>query len=123
VTVPVTVAEASPAAVALAAVANVCDSEPRPARRFESAVPGLSPNAALSERLLLTVAGLAAYLSLGEDTVRELARHALRPAVVQVPAPPPRRGRERESGQLRRLLFDREVVNAIVAGWRVEEAR
>jgi hypothetical protein len=66
----------------------------------------------LTERRLLDVPMLGAYLGgLGEDTVREMdASGVLTAARVRLPAA---NGRE-----LRKVLFDREVIDRLVAGWR-----
>lgn len=66
----------------------------------------------LTERRLLDVPMLADYLGgLGDDTVREMdASGVLTPARVRLPA-----GNGRE---LRKVLFDREVIDRMVAGWR-----
>ena len=64
----------------------------------------------LTERRLLDVAGLAAYLSMAEDTIRELdASGRLSAARVRVPTA---NGRE-----LRKVLFDRLAVDRLVVGW------
>jgi hypothetical protein len=66
----------------------------------------------LTERRLLDVAQTAAYLGdLSEDTVRELdASGVLTPARVKIPG---------HGGQpIRKVLFDREVLDRLVAGWR-----
>ena len=67
---------------------------------------------ALTERRLLDVAMTAAYLGgLGEDTVRELdASGVLTPARVLIPG---------QRGQaLRKVLFDRLVLDRLVGGWK-----
>lgn len=65
----------------------------------------------MTERRLLDVAMTAAYLSLGEDTVRELdASGVLTPARVLIPG---------QRGQaLRKVLFDRLVLDRLVGGWK-----
>jgi hypothetical protein len=66
----------------------------------------------LTERRLLDVAMTAAYLGgLGEDTVRELdASGVLTPARVLIPG---------QGGQtLRKVLFDRLVLDRLVGGWQ-----
>jgi hypothetical protein len=66
----------------------------------------------LTERRLLDVAQTAAYLGgLGEDTVRELdASGVLTPARVVIPS---------TSGRpLRKVLFDRLVLDRLADGWR-----
>jgi hypothetical protein len=66
----------------------------------------------LSERRLLDVAQTAAYLGgLGEDTVRELdASGVLTPARVTIPG---------ASGRpMRKVLFDRLVLDRLADGWR-----
>ena len=85
-----------------------------PGRRFNgqsgSAVPVASASktdrvAPLTERRLLDVPGMAGYLSLGDDTIRELETGLLASARVHVPGP--------GGGK---VLFDRHVVDQIVAG-------
>jgi hypothetical protein len=72
---------------------------------WESGRPALPPR-------LLDVPALAAYLGgLSADTVRDLdARGVLTPARVHIPG---------AAGQvLRKVLFDREQVDRLIAGWR-----
>lgn len=58
---------------------------------------------------LLDVHGLAAYLSVPEATVYDLtARNVLRR--VRVPLP--------DGSELRKLLFDREDIDRLVAAWK-----
>jgi excisionase family DNA binding protein len=58
---------------------------------------------------LLDVHGLAAYLSVPEATVYDLAaRNVLRR--VRVPLP--------DGGELRKLLFDRAEVDRAIEGWK-----
>ncbi len=75
-----------------------------PTGRCASKTDRLTP---LTERRLLDVRGMCAYLSLGDDTIRELGTSRLAKARVTIPGP--------GGGK---VLFDRLVVDQIVAGWR-----
>lgn len=64
----------------------------------------------LTERRLLDVPSLGAYLGgLSDDTVRELERGVLASARVRIPG--------RGGKTLRNVLFDRLVVDRLIAGW------
>lgn len=61
--------------------------------------------APIDQRRLLGVNETADYLSISTDTVRELATSRLSPARVEIPGNA-------------RVLFDRQVIDQLVAGWR-----
>jgi hypothetical protein len=61
----------------------------------------------LNERRLLDVPAMCGYLSLGDDTIRELANGVLASARVRIPGP---------GGA--KVLFDRLLVDQTVAAWR-----
>ena len=61
--------------------------------------------APIDQRRLLGVNEAADYMSIGVDTVRELATTRLRSARVEIPGNA-------------RVLFDRLEIDRIVAGWR-----
>jgi hypothetical protein len=65
------------------------------------------PNIPLTERRLLSVRGMCGYLSLGDDTIRTMGTGVLASARVTVPG---------AGGG--KVLFDRLLVDQIVAGWR-----
>jgi hypothetical protein len=100
------------AAPAQAPIASAASPEPLKTRTAKPAVTPVSP---IGPRLL-GVRGLATYLDMSRDLVYELAGGALKPAVVKVPAPA---DRPRVGTELRRLYFDRVLVDDIVTTWRV----
>ena len=63
------------------------------------------PRAPIDQRRLLGVSETADYMSIGTDTVRELAATKLRSARVEIPGNA-------------RVLFDRLELDRIVVGWR-----
>jgi hypothetical protein len=65
------------------------------------------PVTPLTERRLLSVRGMCGYLSLSDDTIRTMATGVLASARVTVPG---------AGGG--KVLFDRLLVDQIVAGWR-----
>lgn len=70
------------------------------------AVPGTVPAVALLAPRLLTVDGAAAYLAVSPWTVRDLIHAGALPR-VRLPLP--------HGGELRKVLFDREDLDRLIA--------
>jgi hypothetical protein len=79
----------------------------------ERDVPGTYPIVRLTPRLL-DLPGAAAYLGLSPWTVRDLEAARALPR-VRVPLP--------NGGELRKLLFDREDLDRLIAAWKDEPSR
>ncbi len=75
---------------------------------------------------LLDLSNAARYLGISEWTLRDMEHARLLPR-VRLPMPAdvqkrPRSGRSAGSGELRKLLFDREDLDKLIESWKEREA-
>lgn len=91
--------------------ASAPPSSPPPERGPATDVPGTCPNPVVTALLprLLDLPTTAAYLGLSEWTVRDLEAAGVLPR-IRVPLP--------HGGELRKLLFDREDLDRLIAAWK-----